>query len=280
MSIDLTPIVIAGPTGSGKSRLALDIAIKIDGEIICADSRQIYKNMRIGTSCPSLSDYSKIPHHGFERLEPTEAYSAGQFVRDTDIMIKNVKNRKKIPILVGGTGLYLRAWRFGIDSFFPTNQNIREKLENVDSEILYFKLQTLDPNSAEKIDKNDTLRVRRALEIYNILGKGIDNFKKINLNQAPRVTAYWYLKIPSKKELESNLKFRVETMFASGFIDEVSKLNKHIPTVGYEEVRNYLNNIISKKEAMEKVFIRHRQYAKKQITWFKKELWWQRDFVS
>lgn len=279
MPLDLTPIVIAGATGSGKSLLALDIASKLGGEIVCADSRQIYKNMNIGTSGPSLLDYCRIPHHGFEKLEPNEIYSAGQFVLDTDIAVRNIKARKKIPILVGGTGLYLRAWRFGIDTFFPTNQCIRHQLEEEDPLILYDRLMILDTITATQIDRNDIMRIRRALEICIITGRRVSDLVKINLNQIPRVNAYWFLKICPREELENNLMIRVEKMFNLGFVDEALKLNGQVPTTGYKEVLEYARNIISKKEAIEKIFIKHRQYAKKQITWFKKESWWRRDFV-
>ena len=141
-------LVIAGPTGSGKSAYAMELAKSCGGEIICADSRQIYQHMHIGTACPSPQDCAEVPHHGFERLDPRESYSAGDFVRDADAYVADILSRHKTSILVGGTGLYLRAWRFGLDDVKQGNVSIRETLEQKSLPDLYAQLKQLDPINA------------------------------------------------------------------------------------------------------------------------------------
>jgi tRNA dimethylallyltransferase len=270
-------LVFAGPTGSGKSALALKIAQQIGGEIICADSRQIYKNMPIMAACPTAEDYAAVPHHGYERLEPGEVYSAGDFIRDTDTYVAEIKNRQKTPILVGGTGLYLRAWRFGLDDVLPADEAIRKNLDSMPSGVLYGRLIEVDPGSTRSIQPADTIRIKRALEIYELTGKPASELRQTDWSRNPRVEASWYLLDPPGPELDQRLHNRVKHMFEAGLVEEALALQSIPPeTPGYTEALQLAHGEITKTDAIERVFRRHRQYAKRQHTWFKKEPWWQK----
>lgn len=283
VSQNINPIVVAGPTCSGKSVLALKLARDLDGEIICADSRQIYQRMSIGTACPSSEDYAQNRHHGFEKLDPSENYSAGQFIEDTDFYVREIQARHKTPILVGGTGLYLRAWRFGLDDVLPADPEIRHKLDQESLETLYLRLQSLDPVSAEKIKSNDPVRIKRALEIYELTGQPASLLRQTDWTRPPRVQAQWLLLSPNRDELDCRLKIRVASMFEQGLIQEALALREYLgsndpferlKTPGYLEALQLADGLISKEQALELTFRRHRQYAKRQNTWFQKEAWW------
>ncbi len=270
-------IVLAGPTGSGKSALALEIAEKIGGEIVCADSRQIYKHMPIMAACPTAEDYARIPHHGYERLEIGQIYSAGDFIRDTDAYVAEIQSRGKVPILVGGTGLYLRAWRFGLDDVLPADAAIRAKLEAENPEALYARLLEVDPESTKIIKPADTVRIKRALEIFELTGQPASELRTTDWNRPPRVQASWYLIDLPTDELDKRLHKRVVDMFEAGLVNEALALKSNPPeTPGYTEAIGYSKGEITKAEAIERLFRRHRQYAKRQRTWFKKEPWWER----
>lgn len=283
VSSNLTPIVIAGPTGSGKSAYAMQMAKELNGEIICADSRQIYQRMSIGTACPSQQDYAAIPHHGFEKLDPRENYSAGQFIADTDNYIQEILSRNKTPILVGGTGLYLRAWRFGLDDVLPADAKIREKLDQESLEVLYLRLKQVDPISADKIKPEDPVRIKRALEIYELTGQPASALRQTDWTREPRIQAQWLLLNPPN--LDERLKTRVASMFENGLVKEALALREYLgsddpherlKTPGYLEALQLADSEITKEQALELTFRRHRQYAKRQNTWFKKEGWWER----
>lgn len=283
VSQNITPIVITGPTCSGKSALAMQMALELDGEIICADSRQIYQRMSIGTACPSPEDYVRIKHHGFENLDPRENYSAGQFIEDTDIYVNEIQARHKTPILVGGTGLYLRAWRFGLDDVLPADPKIRHQLGQESLEALYLRLQNLDSVSAEKIKSTDPIRIKRALEIYELTGQPASKLRQTDWTRSPRVQAQWLLLTPDRAKLDIQLKARVASMFEHGLVQEALAFRDYLgsndpferlKTPGYLEALQLADGLISKEQALELTFRRHRQYAKRQNTWFQKESWW------
>lgn len=281
----VSPIIIAGPTASGKSHKALQLALEVDGEIICADSRQIYSHMAIGTAGPTADEVKAVPHHGFARVDPDCDYNAGQFIKDTDKYISEVIARGKTPILVGGTGLYLRSLRYGLSDVPPQDLAIRQQLveqKNVRGlSYLYAKLVDVDPKAAQKIASNDELRIIRALEIVQLTGNKPSELRKSH-GQKPRLSAQWILLFPSKDWLQKRIEIRVRLMFDQGLIKEAVNLRDHIKrkvfllkTMGYEEALLCHDGIITKNEAISRTIIRHRQYAKRQMTWFKKEDWWQ-----
>ncbi len=288
-SLDLTqlPIVIAGPTASGKSALAMRLAKEMDGEIICADSRQVYQYMRIGTAGPSLDEMAQIPHHGFHTIDPKCEFDAGQFLLQTDAFVADVLARNRVPILVGGTGMYLRSYRYGLSDVPKRDDAIRQQLfEDIKQyglESLHQKLAKKDPVAALKIAPQDEVRIVRALEIIELTGQAPSDLRIGHRDVEPRVNASWVLLWPDREWLTKRLAQRVDLMLAEGLVDEAVALRDYLgpdhhllSTMGYEEALWFADGKISLEMAREKIIIRQRQYAKRQQTWFKKEAWWQR----
>ena len=282
VSQNLIPLIIAGPTGSGKSSLAIKLALKHKGEIICADSRQCYKHMDIGSAAPSIQEKNLIPHHGYGIIDPAkEKMDAGLFVKLTTDFIADIQKRGKRPIIVGGTGLYLRALRYGIINL-PTNQKkLREDLEkeclNIGLDKMYERLKSIDEHSASFIKSNDKMRILRALEIFLLTNKKPSELRT-NFLQEPNIKAHWLLVKINKEKLLNNLFLRSKIMFEQGLLEEALHLKKilaanhwALETMGFKQALQYLNNEISLNDAIELTFIAHRQYAKRQLTWFKKE---------
>jgi len=262
-TLSINPIVIAGPTASGKSAYALQLAQQINGEIICGDSRQVYARMRIGTAGPSEEELQTVAHHGFHVVDPNESYDAGRFIQDTDSYVKEVQSRQKTPIIVGGTGLYLRAYRYGMQDVPPKSEEVREKLakekEQIGLDALYQKLKTLDPDT----------------------GKRPSELRQTHLTQKVRVDARWLLFFPDRHWLHERLKKRVDLMWQEGLVQEAVELRDYIGnkplmhTMGYEEALLFADGKLSEEDAKEKILLRQYQYAKRQLTWFKKEPWWE-----
>lgn len=277
------PLVIAGPTGSGKSSLAIKLALAHKGEIICADSRQCYQFMSIGSACPSVEDKKRVVHHGYEMLDPRhEKMSTGFFVEWVKKTSLAIQEKGKRPIIVGGTGLYLRALRYGVIYIPHRNEEIIKKLEEECERLglasMYKKLSLIDSESALNIMPNDKLRILRALEIYSLTQEKPSKLRQSFKNKKPIFKAHWLLLKPQRDTLKENLKKRVEAMFAQGLIEEAIHLKTILPlghwaleTMGFKEAILYSENKITLEEAMEQTLIKHRQYAKRQFTWFNKE---------
>ena len=250
----VSPIVIAGPTGSGKSEFAIILAEKQDGEIICADSRQIYAGMQIGTASPTLQDHARIPHHNYNVVNPTESYDAGRFIEDTNRAIQDICKRNKIPILVGGTGLYLRCWRFGLSDVPQRDLTIRAQL-NGELELnglaaLYQELKIMDEESARHIDQNDAFRIIRALEIIRITGKKASELRSSHFT-SPKQEAKWILIQVAREDLNKRIMSRTKKMFENGIVEEAIALRHALPphhrlldTIGYKESLDYADGHI------------------------------------
>lgn len=279
----LIPLVIAGPTGSGKSALAMRLARAHRGEIICADSRQFYAGMAIGTASPTYDEMKEIPHHGFGIIDPKEhKIDAGFFVNFARAKIQEIQARHNRPILVGGTGLYLRALYYGIHDVPASHEAIVAKLNQRCTEEglpnLYQELMRIDPASAAHILPNDRYRIIRALEIFEQSGKRPSALRvSFHQNQA-QVKAHWLYKKPPREELISRLKIRLMDMFKNGLLNEALALENRLPkghwalsVMGFHEALMLAHGALTMDEAIEKAFIRHRQYAKRQYTWFNKE---------
>lgn len=277
------PVVIAGPTAGGKSSLALSWAQKFDGEIICADSRQFYSHMAIGTACPTKEEMELVPHHGFGLIDPkSQKIDAGFFVSFALEKIAEVQDRNKRPILVGGTGLYLRSLYYGLGDIPPSDKNLSAKLEaRADQEgigKLYQELLLIDPRSAQIISPNDRYRILRALQIFYLTKKPASALRASFKAKSSQILAHWVYKKPSRPKLLENIEKRVRLMFEQGLLDEAQKLADYLPkdhwalkVMGYEEALGYLNQELSLEQSIERTIIRHRQYAKRQYTWFNKE---------
>jgi tRNA dimethylallyltransferase len=280
---NLLPVVIAGPTASGKSSLALYLAKRYHGEIICADSRQFYRGMSIGTACPSAADMAAIPHHGYGIIDPARSkIDAGFFINFAKTTISEVQKRKKRPLVVGGTGLYLRALRYGLNDVPPSNPGIiaslRKRAEQEGIATLYADLLKIDPILSERIKASDHYRIIRAWEIYTVTKQKPSFLQKSFFGNNRPFSAHWIYKKPDKDQLFGQIITRVNEMFTEGLIDEAATLRKKLSpdhwaltVMGYHEALQFLDGKIPLDEAKQQVIIRHRQYAKRQFTWFNKE---------
>ena len=269
---------IFGPTGIGKSSLAIELAKKIDGEIIGVDSRQIYNGIPIGTAQPYSSQLNEVPHHliGFRNLN--EKISAGEYVELIDNKIDKIIQKNKSPILCGGTGLYFKSLKDGIFEGSHTNEDIRSRLEKeyeIDKEKLFRSLQKIDPDYSNKVHINNKKRLIRALEVFETTGKPMsENFDSSSKNSRYANDFYFvYLKMHNDF-LHPRILKRIKCMINDGMIDEVEEIIKrkinisHIDYIGFKEISSFLNKEISINEAIENIFVRTRQYAKRQKKWF------------
>ena len=275
-------LVLVGPTASGKTALALSIARKISVEIISADSRQIYKYLTIGTAKPSEKELHQVPHHFIDLLEPDQKFNAGDFQEQGRKIISQILDKKKLPIIVGGTGLYVQAI---VDGFFEQPEisgEVREqlefRLEREGKEALFKELQSIDPESAQTMDASKYRRVIRALEIFHETGTPISQFHKQHKVNT-MYDAHFYGLNWERSKLYERINNRVDKMFAEGFLDEVKQLKamgfddrfQSLQTVGYKEAFAFLRNEISKERMIELMKQNTRRFAKRQLTWFRKE---------
>jgi tRNA dimethylallyltransferase len=272
-------IILLGPTGVGKTGISILLAKELDTEIIGADAMQIYRHMDIGTAKPTPEERAAIKHHMIDIIDPRSSFSAGKYIAAVTPIIERLCKEGKIPIIVGGTGLYIKAMTRGIFSGPSADWTLREKLISTEEEekgSLYAELKKLDPSAANKISSKDTRRTIRALEVYLKSNTSISEMQKDLTMPLP----YEFIKIGltrDRKELYELIEKRVNTMIESGLVEEV----KHILTmgpdrtpmqaIGYKEMALYLNNEISLDEAITLIKQGTRSYAKRQFTWFRKE---------
>ena len=275
-------IVICGPTASGKTKLSIELAKKINGEIVSCDSMQIYKDMNIGTAKPTLEEMQGIKHYLIDFISPDKRYSVAEYKIDAEKAIEEILNKGKIPIVVGGTGLYIDTIIYGIeypkiefDEKYRKELEAREKKEGLIK--LYEEAKQIDEEAIKKISINDKKRILRILEIYHATGKNKTEQEIISREKGPKFDYKVFAINMDREKLYERINKRVDIMIDNGLIDEVKKLlnkYKEFPTamqgLGYKEVKEYLENKISKEEMIEKIKQESRRYAKRQITWFKK----------
>lgn len=274
--------VIGGPTASGKSKLAVELAKKINGEIISADSMQIYKEMNIGTAKITKEEMQGIKHYLIDIVSPNERYSVSNFKNDAELAIEEILKKGKTPIIVGGTGLYIDSLIYGIEfQDEEIDTEYREKLnkiaENEGLEKLYNKAKEIDPEAMKKISINDKKRIIRVLEIYHKTGKTKTKQEIESRKKELKYNFKVFAIDMDREELYSRIEKRVDMMVDEGLIGEVKgileKYNQ-FPTamqgLGYKETVEYLQNKISKEEMIEKIKKETRHYAKRQLTWFRK----------
>lgn len=271
-------LVIAGPTASGKTSLAVEIAKLFNGEIISADSMQIYQRMNVGTAKVTVDEMQGIPHHLIDIIPPNQSFSVSDFVERAKQKIKEIQNRKKLPIIVGGTGLYIKALLYGY-SLGQTNKDdsIRSKYENILQEkgvdYLHSLLEKKDKEAADNIHKNATKRVIRALEIIECTGK------QLSQTMVKQKSQYDYkmlvLSIP-REQLYERINTRVDNMVSDGIVQELNDIIKDTPrdvqslsAIGYKEFFPYIDGIDSLGNCIDKLKQYTRNYAKRQITFFK-----------
>ena len=275
-------IVICGPTASGKTALSIELAKKINGEIVSSDSMQIYKYMDIGTAKPTQEEMQGIQHYLLDFVEPNQRYSVAEFKKDAENAIEQILAKGKVPIIVGGTGLYVDSLIYGIEyQDIKLDENYRaeqkKKVEKEGLETLYIEAQKIDPQAVEKISENDKKRILRILEIYHATGK---NKTQQEIESRKNGVKYDYKVFAinmDREKLYERINKRVDIMIEQGLIEEVENLLKkynEFPTamqgLGYKEVVEYLENKISKEEMIEKIKRETRRYAKRQLTWFRK----------
>ena len=269
-------IAIAGPTASGKTKMAIDLAKEINGEIISADSRYVYKGFDIASAKPTKKEQDGIPHHLIDIVEPEYDYSVADFYDDARAKIYDIVQRGKTPIIAGGTGLYFRVLLETYDlPRVEANPELRAELELREKEDLLEELKFLDPVGYEKVKTANTRRIIRALEVTKILGKP---FSEASIEKEPEFEVDWRMpKIESRDILYDRINRRVDLMVEQGLIEETQKLlEKHgriknfTCTIGYQEVLTYLDGEASLDEALDKLKQHTRNYAKRQLTWFRK----------
>jgi len=273
-------LLIGGPTGVGKTKLSLICAKVLNGEIISADSVQVYKGLNIGSAKISFNEMEGVPHHFIDILNPKEAFDVETFRKKAHELIIKLNNENKLPIIVGGTGFYMRALLFPYTlGNSEKNLEVRKKYEMLakekDNEYVYSILEKIDKESASKLHFNDTKRVIRALEIYETTGKK----KSEQTLQLESIYDYTLLALTrDRKELYSVINERVEDMFKQGLLEEVTHLVKNegltsnlqsMSAIGYKEFFDYFNKTSTLEEVKEKIKQNTRNYAKRQLTYFK-----------
>jgi len=276
-------IAIVGPTASGKTSLSIELAKRINGEIVSCDSMQIYKDMTIGTAKPTSEEMQGIKHYLIDCVSPNERYSVSEYKKQATTALEDILKKGKVPIIVGGTGLYLDSLVLGIDyQEIKYDEKYRNELQSIASteqglENLYIKAKEIDPEAIKIISKNDKKRIIRILEIYNATGKNkteqnIESLKN-GVNYDFEVFAINW----DRETLYNRINLRVDLMIEQGLIEEVVNLKKkynEFPTamqgLGYKEVVEYLEGILTKEEMIEKIKMQTRRYAKRQLTWFRK----------
>ncbi len=275
-------IAIVGPTGAGKSDLALDLAESLGGEVLSFDALQVYRGLDIGTAKVPPSERRGIPHHLLDEVEPDEEFSAAEFVRRAVVAIEGIVARGRVPILVGGTGLYLRALRRGLFDGPGRSPAIRERLSAIadrrGARALHRILRRWDPELAERIHENDRIRLVRGIEVYLASGRKmselmstrrrpLDGFQDILIGLRPDLVV-----------LRARVEARVRAMFSRGLVEEVRRLllthGASIPAfkaIGYREVMRHLDSEIDAEEARRLTVLATTKYAKRQMTWFRRE---------
>jgi tRNA dimethylallyltransferase len=274
-------ITIIGPTAVGKTSLCLELAGNFPIEVISADARQIYKGMNIGTAKVTAEETKRLPHHLIDIKEPDENYSAYDFICDCRRKVKEIRKRKHIPIICGGTIFYIRSLIEGMfeepEISEKLRNEVREEIERKGPERMHRELQKIDPESAKRIHPNDKQRLGRAIEVYRASGITLTEFwKKGNINKIPLEV---FSLLISKKELRNRIKQRVEKMFEDGFVEEVECLLEKgyspslysFTSIGYEQVSKYILNGDngSLEKTKEEVIKETKKYADRQITFIK-----------
>lgn len=273
-------IVICGPTASGKTALSIELAKKINGEIISADSMQIYKDMDIGTAKPTVEEMQNIKHYLIDCVSPSVRYSVADFKKDATFAIEEILKKDKTPIIVGGTGLYVDSLIYGIEyNEMNVDLEYRKELEKIADEkgldYLYSLAEKIDKHAAEKISKNDKKRICRILEIYKSTGKTKTELEIESRKEVPYNYHIFVLSM-DREILYERINRRVDMMIEQGLIEEVQRVTREydsFPTamqgLGYKEVVEYLENKLTKEEMIEKIKQESRRYAKRQLTWFR-----------
>lgn len=276
--------VLIGPTAIGKTDLSIDLAKSLNGEIISADSMQIYKYMDIGTAKVNKLEMEGVPHHLLDFIDPDEEYTVSDYQRDATELIKKINRKGKLPIVVGGTGLYINSLVYNLNfARVPPNEAIREKYESLaakyGNEYIHRQLAEIDRQSSDNIDIADRKRIIRALEIYEITGKTMSQYNKNFRQETDEYNLVMICLNMDRSKLYERINKRVDIMIENGLVDEVKQIldlgyTKDLVSlqgIGYKEIIEYLDGKISLDLAVEKIKQGSRNYAKRQLTWFRRD---------
>ncbi|HVY64198.1 MAG TPA: tRNA (adenosine(37)-N6)-dimethylallyltransferase MiaA [Gammaproteobacteria bacterium] len=275
-------VCLTGPTACGKTDLALEIARRVPLEIVSMDSAMVYRGLDIGTAKPSPGIRATVPHHLIDILDPSEAYSAGRFARDATEAIRAIAARGRLPLLVGGTLLYLRALRDGLAALPRADDTVRRQLDAEAAAIswaaMHERLRRVDPEAAARIAPTDRQRIQRALEVYLLTGEPLSRLQRAAAT-APEVNVRTIALVPEQRaDLAVRIERRFDAMVAAGFVSEVELLRARgdltldmpsMRAVGYRQIWGYLDGSYDWLEARRRAIVATRQYAKRQLTWLR-----------
>ena len=277
-----TVIVICGPTASGKTALSIELAKRINGEIVSADSMQIYKYMDIGSAKPTVEEMGDVKHYMLDFVEPNIRYSVADYKKQAEECIEEIVSKGKVPIIVGGTGLYVNSLIYGIEyNEIKLDEEYRkeleERVEKEGLEKLYNEALSIDSEAMSKISKNDKKRILRVLEIYHETGKTKTEQEIESRKNEVKYNYKVFAINMDREKLYERINLRVDLMLEQGLIEEVKDLVRRyeeLPTsiqgLGYKETKQYLDGKLSKEEMIDKIKMETRRYAKRQLTWFRK----------
>jgi tRNA dimethylallyltransferase len=275
------PVFVVGPTAVGKSEVALSVAQKINGEIISVDSMQVYRGLDIGTAKPSPGKRVHVPHHLIDVVDPSEAFDAAKFVELARKAASEIQSRGHLPIFCGGTGLYFKAFLEGLGEAPPSDPELRLELEGAHLEELLRELAERDPITYEKIDRQNPRRVVRAIEVIRLTGKPFSAQRSAWETQSSKLKTQNFFGLSrAADDLHARINQRVDKMFRQGLVAETENLLRHglavnktaMQALGYRQVVEHLRGDRSLSETIELVKIRTRQFAKRQMTWFRRQL--------
>lgn len=275
-------VVIVGPTASGKSKLAIDVCKNLNGEVVSADSMQIYRGMDIGTAKAMPEEQQGIPHHLIDIIDPDENYSLDRFMRDCEVAVQDILSRGKLPVIVGGTGLYISSFINGVElSEAKVDNDYRDALEYIAETqgnlTLKQLLYGIDVESYRKLKTNDRKRIIRALEVYRASGKTISQLNEESKSCSKYDFRVFGLTAEDRDYLYNRINYRVDIMLENGLEEEARRLyssdlsDTARQAIGYKELFSYLEGSQTLDEAVSELKQSSRNYAKRQITWFKKE---------
>ena len=272
--------ILIGPTAIGKTDLSIKLAQMMKGEIISADSMQIYKYMNIGSAKVTKEEMQEVPHHLIDNVYPDEDFTVANYKNHATTLISNINKKGKLPIIAGGTGLYINSIVYDLQfTEVPPSETIRNQLELLSNEELHKKLEKVDKISVNKLNVNDRKRVIRALEIYKSTGKTMSEYNKDFRSENQDYNLVMIGLNMDRKRLYDRINHRVDIMINSGLVDEVKGLlgmgyNKNLVSmqgIGYKEIIMYLEEEISLDESIELIKQKSRNYAKRQLTWFRRD---------
>lgn len=270
--------VIAGPTASGKTARAIALAQQLGGEIVSADSQQVYRHFDIGTAKPSPEQLAAVPHHLISVVDPLEPFSAQRYAQLADAAIADIQGRGRQVIVVGGTGLYLRVLLHGVVAASGSDPAVRAQLEKEGSEALHQRLAQVDPETAGRLPVADRVRVVRALEIFMLTGKPASAHRAEHAFAADRYPYELTVLDPPREALYRAINQRTQAMFDAGLVDEVRSLVARgyeaaapMGSVGYAQALKVVQGVLTREQAIAEAAQKTRHYAKRQLTWFRKE---------